>query len=168
MQAPSKWPASTPPPNEDVSILVYGCGSSVGQFVLQLLKLAGYTKIFVTASKKHHAFLHELGATHAFDYSSPTLAHDIQKAAGGKITVGIDSISTFRTLDAISQVLEPEGKVAILLPVKDGEGIMDSTSILLQLPADRPTFGSRVEAIYVNVSEYLVKVCVQLTWPEMT
>lgn len=90
--------------------------------MVRLLHLARYTKIFATASSKHHDYLRTLGATDLFDYNSPTLVDDINKAAGGpgKLTLAVDCISAQSTMDIIVKVLSPTGSVALLLPVKEG------------------------------------------------
>ena len=49
-------------------ILVWGAGSSVGQYALQVLKNWGYRNVIAVASKKHHQELLTLGAAVCFDY----------------------------------------------------------------------------------------------------
>jgi NADPH:quinone reductase-like Zn-dependent oxidoreductase len=49
------------------AVLVYGASSSVGQYAVQLAKLAG-ARVIAVASSKHHAMLRELGADAALDY----------------------------------------------------------------------------------------------------
>jgi NADPH:quinone reductase-like Zn-dependent oxidoreductase len=49
------------------AVLVYGASSSVGQYAVQLAKLAG-ARVIAVASSKHHAMLLELGADAALDY----------------------------------------------------------------------------------------------------
>lgn len=124
---------------------------------MQLLKLAGYTNILTTASKKHHAYLSELGATKNFDYASPTLADEIHEFAGGSIPIAIDVISTFGTLGAISKVIDPKGKLAVLLPVKEGQRLHDGPS-LFEIPKERSPFGAEVEIIYIGTFEYMMNV----------
>ncbi|KAJ7312396.1 chaperonin 10-like protein, partial [Mycena albidolilacea] len=122
---PSSFPATIPPPNRETAILVYGAGSTTGQYTLQLLHAAGYTNLVATASPKHHALLRALGATHVFDYATPTLAADIAAAIGGdgKIAFAVDSISADGTIAKIAQVLRPGGAAAFLLPIKVGDTV---------------------------------------------
>ncbi|KXN88146.1 hypothetical protein AN958_07605 [Leucoagaricus sp. SymC.cos] len=49
----------------------------------RLFLLACYQKIFAIASSKRHDYLRSLGATHLFDYNSPSLINDINTAVGG-------------------------------------------------------------------------------------
>lgn len=48
-------------------ITVLGGSSSVGQFMIQYARIAGFRKILTTASPSNHAYLRTLGATHCFD-----------------------------------------------------------------------------------------------------
>jgi len=155
LPAPSTFPATTPPTKAASPILVYGAGSTVAQYIVQLLKLAGYTNILTTASKKHHAYLSELGATKNFDYASPTLADEIREFAGASIPIAIDVISTFGTLGAISKFIDPKGKLAVLLPVKEGQRLHDGPS-LFEIPKERSPFGAEVEIVYVGTFEYMM------------
>lgn len=157
LPVPSEFPASTPPPDAASPILLYGGGSTAAQYVLQLLKLAGYTNILVTASKKHHAYLSELGATKSFDYASPTMVEDIRETAGGAVPIAIDIISTFGTLGAIAKVIEPKGKLAVLLPVKGGERLLDG-ELLWEIPKESSPFGPDVELLYVGTMAFMMQV----------
>ncbi|KAG8924799.1 hypothetical protein FRC01_011034 [Tulasnella sp. 417] len=51
-------------------ITVLGGSSSVGQFMIQYARIAGFRKILTTASSPNHAYLRTLGATHCFDRSA--------------------------------------------------------------------------------------------------
>lgn len=118
---PPSFPAPSPPPNSDQPILIHGGGSSSGQYTIQLLHLAGYTQIYATASPRNHEYLKSLGATHVFDYRSPSLAQDILAATGGKkVPIVIDTIGAKPSIEAYSPVLGRETRLAILLPVKKG------------------------------------------------
>lgn len=132
---PSTFPAPAPPANADEPILVYGAGASAGQYIVQVLKLAGYQKIFVTASMHNHAHLKGLGASHAFDYQSPTLLDDILEAAGGqKIKTAVDIIAARgSSLDVVSKVVGPGSKVAVILPVKDGETVTNAVDSAMHI-----------------------------------
>ncbi|KAI0690488.1 chaperonin 10-like protein [Cytidiella melzeri] len=122
---PSSFPAPSPPPSQP--ILVYGAGASSGQYTLQILKLAGYTQIYATASPRHHAYLRELGATHCFDYRSPHLAQDILQTSGGaKMTVVIDTIAAKPSIEAYSGVLGKDTRLAVLIPIKKGAAVTNN------------------------------------------
>jgi len=57
---------------------VWSGASSVGQFAVQLAKLAGLT-VVATASPKNHELLKSLGATHVFDYRDPDVVKKIKE-----------------------------------------------------------------------------------------
>ncbi|KAF9011137.1 hypothetical protein BDQ17DRAFT_1537902 [Cyathus striatus] len=57
------------------------------------------------ASPKHHEYFCSLGATHTFDYNSSALTEDVAAAIGG------------------DGKIPATGKLAILLPIKEGNNI---------------------------------------------
>ncbi|KIY72488.1 GroES-like protein [Cylindrobasidium torrendii FP15055 ss-10] len=65
-----EWPTTQ---HSGETALVIGGSTSVGQLVIQVLKLLGFTNIVAYASKKHHAFLTELGATQCVDRAAVSL-----------------------------------------------------------------------------------------------
>ncbi|PPQ99523.1 hypothetical protein CVT24_005313 [Panaeolus cyanescens] len=139
---PSKFPASTAPPRADTPILVYGAGSTAGLYAIQLLHLAGYKKIIATASKKHHEYLRSLGATDTFDYSSPTLVEDIANVVGGdgKVTIAVDCITNETTLNILKDIMSSSGKLAILLPIKEGSSVTNTSHeerMYFEFPPDK-------------------------------
>lgn len=132
------FPPSSPPPDASVPILVYGAGASAGQYTVQLLKLAGYTNVLATASPRNHALLHELGATNCFDYRSPDLVEEILAATGGQpVKYAVDTIAARPSLRAVRSVVGNESKVAILMPVKDGDTVTNAvdSDMHIQFPA---------------------------------
>ncbi|KAL2843741.1 GroES-like protein [Aspergillus pseudoustus] len=93
----------TPLPTTDpgfitAPILIWGASSSVGISAIQLARAGGHKNIFVTASPGRHALLKDLGATQAFDYSSPTVIEEIKSAVAslgeGPITHGLDAVGS--------------------------------------------------------------------------
>jgi NADPH:quinone reductase-like Zn-dependent oxidoreductase len=62
------WPGDATPKNSAETILVWGRSSCVGRNAIWLLKQAGYTNVFTTASASRMAKAKELGAAHVFDY----------------------------------------------------------------------------------------------------
>ncbi|TFK42016.1 chaperonin 10-like protein [Crucibulum laeve] len=121
---PSSFPAKQPPPLANTPILIYGAGSTAGIYAVQLLHIAGYKKIIVTASSRNHEYLRSLGATHAFDYNSSSLSKDILSAAGGeKLLLVVDCIAAKPTLENIAKVISPLGTLAVLLPIKEGSNV---------------------------------------------
>jgi len=157
---PTSFPASDNPPLSNTPILIYGAGSTAGQYMIRLLHLARYTRIFATASSKHHDYLRTLGATDLFDYNSSTLVDDINKAAGGpdKITLAVDCIAAEKTLGILAKVLSPTGNVALLLPIKEGDtlnnGPDDKLYMDLPLPENLNPFQKKTNVIGVKTFFY--------------
>ncbi|KAI9044358.1 zinc-binding alcohol dehydrogenase family protein [Aspergillus affinis] len=73
-------PLPTEPAQNLGPLLIWGVSTSVGISALQLARASGISPIFVTASPERHALLRELGATHCFDYKSPTVVSEIKEA----------------------------------------------------------------------------------------
>ncbi|KAE9400989.1 NAD(P)-binding protein [Gymnopus androsaceus JB14] len=132
---PSSLPSPVSPPLADSPILVHGGGSSTGHYAIQILHSAGYRNVLVTASPKHHEYLHSLGATHVFDYNSPTMVQDIQRVISGSGSGKLDLV-----LDCISaeKMVSPFGVVAILLPLKMGSNLQsnESEGLFLDIPEE--------------------------------
>nr|GAT55243.1 predicted protein [Mycena chlorophos] len=135
---PSPLPATSPPPNASVAILVYGAGTTTGQYLIQLLHASGYTNIVVTASSRHHNLLRSLGATHTLDYASKTLAADM-------------AIATAK----IAPLVRAGGKVAILLPIKVGDTVaVGDAGMRSTIPEEENRFAQGVELKYVKTFTY--------------
>lgn len=85
-----EFPSATPTPR-DQWVLIWGGSTSVGSNAIQLAAAAGYG-VVVTASPKNFDYVKSLGATHAYDYRSPSVVADIVAALAGKEVVGALSI----------------------------------------------------------------------------
>lgn len=137
---PTSFPSPESPPFANVPILIYGAGSTTGHYAIQILHSAGYTNVLVTASPKHHEYLRSLGATHTFDYNSPSLIEDINSVVtaseGGKLKFVLDCITAQTTMAMISKVVSKEGTVAVLLPLKIGSNVRsaESDTMWLEIP----------------------------------
>ncbi|CAI6073874.1 unnamed protein product [Clonostachys chloroleuca] len=59
-------------------ILIWGASTSVGLCAVQYARASNCETIIATASPGRHELLYKFGATHCFDYSSPTVVQDIQ------------------------------------------------------------------------------------------
>jgi NADPH:quinone reductase-like Zn-dependent oxidoreductase len=123
LETPWPKPANYTPQNADDPILIWGGASSVGQYAIQILRYYGYTNIFATASKKHHAKLRAFGAKRTFDYRDADVVASIVEAAAqegtkSKIPLIIDCIGSQNgSIAPIARIAKSGAKVAILLPV---------------------------------------------------
>ncbi|KAF8972286.1 chaperonin 10-like protein [Flammula alnicola] len=115
------------PPISDVTqgqyagtpIVVIGGASSVGQIVIQLAKLSGFSPIITTASLKHTELLKSLGATAIFDrnLASSALASEITKIVDSRpIKLVYDAISLKDTQQLGLDLLAPGGQLAVVIP----------------------------------------------------
>ena len=68
-------------------LLVWGGASSVGSNAIQLAVAAGY-EVVTTASSKNFEYVKQFGASHVFDYNSPTVVSDLVDTCKGKKIVG--------------------------------------------------------------------------------
>ncbi|KAI0711848.1 GroES-like protein [Cerioporus squamosus] len=99
--------------------VVLGGASSVGQAVIQFLKLSGFAPIITTASLRNTEFVQSFGATHVVDRTLPRaeLVQTIQNIAGGRpIELVYDAISVHETKDLGFELVAPGGSLIILIP----------------------------------------------------
>ncbi|KAF4948340.1 hypothetical protein FSARC_13766 [Fusarium sarcochroum] len=117
------FPLPSSPGNHQRPILIWGASSSVGICAVQFAKASGCQNIFVTASPGRHELLGSLGATHTFDYASPTVVKDIIAAVEalghGSIghaldSVGVQSPSSSALLEQC--VSDPSAVLAATIP----------------------------------------------------
>ncbi|KEF54816.1 uncharacterized protein A1O9_09258 [Exophiala aquamarina CBS 119918] len=120
------WPK---PPNFQAKangnwILIWGGSSSVGQYLLQILKYYGYQDVVATASKAHHERLSKYGARHCFDYRNEHVIDEIERfihsqaGGAGQISLVVDCIGSQKaSVMPVSKLAKAGSKVAIMLPV---------------------------------------------------
>ncbi|CAN8098764.1 unnamed protein product [Discula destructiva] len=100
----------------DAPILVWGAASSVGQYVLQVLKFWGYRNVLAVASSRHHSALRELGSAACFDYRQQDVVERILTREAA-IPCIIDCIGSLEgSLTPLSKIAK-DSKVAVMLPV---------------------------------------------------
>ncbi|KAL2841140.1 alcohol dehydrogenase [Aspergillus pseudoustus] len=115
LDLPWPRPASFTPSDVDRPILIWGAGSSVGHFAVQILKYWGYTNVLVTASSKHHEKLKAYGARHAFDYRDPNIVASITSCISDYVGSGNGgSLRVFDTITSKHSSLAPIAKIATL------------------------------------------------------
>ncbi|GAB1311329.1 Enoyl reductase (ER) domain-containing protein [Madurella fahalii] len=130
---PWPLPDGWAPAERDHTVLVWGAASSVGMYVLQVLRHWGYRNVLGVASAKHHALLKGLGAKECFDYREPGVVERIleyvdraaaagaaegKKSDGPKVPFIVDCIGSREgTLRPLSKIAERGSKVAVMMPV---------------------------------------------------
>jgi NADPH:quinone reductase-like Zn-dependent oxidoreductase len=116
-----KAPLPTEPGAIEKPILIWGGSSSVGLCAIQFARASGFRSIFVTASSSRHEMLRGLGATHLFDYNSPTVTKDISEAIAvlgkGPIAYAFDAAGTQGGADSSEALLQCVDDSASLVSV---------------------------------------------------
>ncbi|CCO37916.1 Zinc-type alcohol dehydrogenase-like protein SAR2277 OS=Staphylococcus aureus (strain MRSA252) GN=SAR2277 PE=3 SV=1 [Rhizoctonia solani AG-1 IB] len=116
-----EFPTNGPTANGK-GVLILGGSSSVGQFAIQLARIAGFSPIVTTASVKHEGFLKSVGATHIFDRDVD--AKTVQSAFPSPVALVVDAISASSTQELAYEVLTtpspvPGAHLALVLPLAD-------------------------------------------------
>ncbi|KAI1784160.1 GroES-like protein [Ganoderma leucocontextum] len=102
-------------------IFILGGATSVGQYVLQLAHLSGFSPIVTSASLQNSELLRSLGATHVLDRTLPadTLQAETTRIAGGAFELVYDAVSLPETLGLTYALTAPRGDLVIVLPAKE-------------------------------------------------
>ncbi|KAG1883485.1 chaperonin 10-like protein [Suillus subluteus] len=113
-------------------ILILGGAGSVGNYVIQLAKLSGFSPIITTASLKHTEHLKSLGANHVIDRYLPVQALNkaVMRITGSRIHIMYDSISTAETQEAAWSLLAPGGKLVVTQPSLINRDGYDSRQVI--------------------------------------
>ena len=91
------------------TIVVWGGSTSVGSNAIQLAVASGYS-VITTASPKNFEYVKGLGASHVFDYRSPTAVADIIKLLKSKKSAGAIAIGDGSMEACISIVAASSGR----------------------------------------------------------
>ncbi|MEF2977044.1 zinc-binding alcohol dehydrogenase family protein [Subtercola sp. YIM 133946] len=86
-------PAEAAPAGGREAVVVWGGSTSVGSNAIQLARAAGY-EVVTTASPHNHDVVRRLGASHVFDYASPTAVRDIAAVLAGVTVAGVFAAGT--------------------------------------------------------------------------
>lgn len=151
-----------------VPFLLLGGATSVGQFVLQLAKLSGFSPIIATASLKHTDFLKSFGATHVLDRSLSTssLKAEIAKITSEPIKHVYDSVSLPDTQQTGLEILESGGTLIVVLPpavTPPSDKTLVATLGVRQLPHNiKP-----LSALYDKLEEWLADGTIKPNPPQV-
>ncbi|KAF4633200.1 hypothetical protein G7Y89_g4918 [Cudoniella acicularis] len=120
---------------KDERVLIWGGGSSVGFYAVQIAAQAGY-KVITTASKSNELLLKIAGTTKIFDYHSPTILQDLlalgpykaifgaSESAADQITIGKLLVAQGRrtflsTMGVRAGVILPDGVKEVFVQFMD-------------------------------------------------
>ncbi|KAI0648663.1 GroES-like protein [Trametes meyenii] len=99
-------------------VVVLGGASSVGQYVIQLLRLSGFSPIITTTSVRNVELVKSFGATHTIDRSlaDDVLRFEVHKIAGGALEFVYDAISVKSTQTLAYDLVAHGGSVVLVQP----------------------------------------------------
>lgn len=122
------------------TIVIWSGASSVGQYAIQLARIAGLT-VVATASKKNHAHLKELGADHLYDYSDTSI--DAQIAKEHPADLGLDCFAEGDSTKRLAACFgKNSGSIITLLPTKtEAENIKIEFTLVYTTLGDPFNFG---------------------------
>ncbi|RPD59732.1 GroES-like protein [Lentinus tigrinus ALCF2SS1-6] len=141
---------------------IIGGSSSVGQYAIQIAKLANFSPIITTASPHNTAFLRSLGATHVVDrsLSDTAILAELPKLTGGKpLQFVFDAISLPDTQVLAYQATARGGTVVYVLPEvtplkQEGDG---KTVSRVAGSVHFPGNAQCGEEMYAHLTEWLEK-----------
>ncbi|KAI0669016.1 GroES-like protein [Trametes maxima] len=98
-------------------LFVLGGATSIGQYVIQLARLSGFSPIITTASLHNSDLLKSFGATHVLDRKLPEdeLVRQVREIAGGNPEIVYDAVSTSETLAVGYKTTAPGGDLVTVL-----------------------------------------------------
>ncbi|OTA53019.1 zinc-binding dehydrogenase [Hypoxylon sp. EC38] len=133
MFARLKLPEPSKPAKSVFPFLVSGGTSSVGQYAIQLAKLAG-AFVVATGSARNHEFLKSLGADAVVDYRDSDWPEQVRKLTHNGLELGFDCISEKGTPEGIIKALSPTkgGHVVAILPVNEVRDKIENPKIRLE------------------------------------
>ncbi|KLO10292.1 GroES-like protein [Schizopora paradoxa] len=108
--APPPWEAGGEGAFKGKSIIVIGGSTSVGQYVLQLLKLSGFSTIITTTSLHNADLAKSMGATHVIDRNAD-LVSEARKILDDPIDIVYDTVSSKETQAQSLDLVAPGGQV---------------------------------------------------------
>ncbi|KAL5486256.1 hypothetical protein ACEPAI_7302 [Sanghuangporus weigelae] len=111
-------------------IVVFGGSTSVGQYVIQLAKLSGFSPIITTSSLHNIDLLKSLGATHVIDRNTDVPAEAKKIISDAQVELIYDAVSEEVTQNQAWDLLAPGGTLVIILPAKVDKGKYKDKTLL--------------------------------------
>jgi NADPH:quinone reductase-like Zn-dependent oxidoreductase len=126
-------PEPSKPAKSAFPILINGGTSSVGQYAVQLAKLAGLY-VIATGSAKNRDFLTSLGADAVVDYSDAAWPEKVRSLSHDGLQHAFDCVSEKETMIAVAKAISPTkgGHVLCILPRKNNELPADLTKVKIE------------------------------------
>ncbi|KAI9812834.1 MAG: hypothetical protein M1826_002755 [Phylliscum demangeonii] len=112
-------PLPSQPAPKPFAVLIYGGSTATGSLAIGFAKQSGL-EVVTTCSPKNFELVKSVGATHYFDYRSPTCAADIRKMTNDQLAHAMDCIASPETARTCCEAMGPKGgKYTSLGPVPD-------------------------------------------------
>ncbi|KAI8626362.1 zinc-binding dehydrogenase [Xylariaceae sp. FL1651] len=126
-------PEPSKPAKSAFPVLINGGSSSVGQYAVQLAKLAGLF-VIATGSKQSHDLLTSLGADAVIDYKDKAWPEQVRSLSHDGLQHAFDCISEVDTMRAVAQAMSPTkgGHILCILPRKKDELPSDLTKVKVE------------------------------------
>ncbi|KAI0833987.1 zinc-binding dehydrogenase [Hypoxylon sp. FL0890] len=133
MFARLKLPEPSKPAKSVFPFLISGGTSSVGQYAIQLAKLAG-AFVVATGSARNHEFLKSLGADAVVDYKDPDWPEQVRELTHDGLELVLDCIFEKGTPEGIVKALSPTkgGHIVAILPVNEVREKLENKKIKLE------------------------------------
>ncbi|KZT67314.1 GroES-like protein [Daedalea quercina L-15889] len=151
-------------------IFVVGGASSVGTFVIQLAKLAGFNPIITTASPHNAGALKAFGATAVLDRNQPAdaIVAEVKKLTGGApVKTVFDAVSLADTQNVAYDVLAPGGTLVLVLPPEIKKTVADKHIVGVQGNVNIPDSLELGAALYAKLGGWLADGSIKPTKVEV-
>ncbi|KAI0475523.1 GroES-like protein [Xylariaceae sp. FL0804] len=141
-----KMPEPSRPAKTAFPFLVNGGSTSVGQYAIQLGKMAG-AFVIATGSARNHARLEALGADAVVDYKDADWPEQVRKLSHDGLEHALDTISEKGTPEAVARAMSPTkgGKAIFLLPVGDVRDKVENKKVRMESTIAYTVFGKALD-----------------------
>ncbi|KAI0846545.1 GroES-like protein [Daldinia vernicosa] len=141
-----KLPEPSQPAKSVFPFLVNGGTTSVGQYAIQLGKLAG-AFVIATGSSQHHEWLKSLGADAVIDYKDPNWPENVQNLTHDRLEFAFDCISENGTVEAVAKTISSTkgGHIVTTLPVDKIRDKIENKKVKLESTIVYTVFGRPVK-----------------------
>ncbi|KAL5525561.1 hypothetical protein ACEPAG_6897 [Sanghuangporus baumii] len=138
-------------------IVVFAGSSSVGQYVIQLAKLSGFSPIITTASVNNKDLLLSLGATHVIDRRASDVPAKITEALNNApVKLIFDAVSDKSTQNQAWDLLASGGQLVLVLAEEvDKEKYKDKIIVAVQGTSHYPPGRALVVSLLGKLTKLL-------------
>ncbi|KAJ7910587.1 chaperonin 10-like protein [Mycena leptocephala] len=143
-------------------LVVLGGSSSVA--LIQLAIISGL-EVITTSSPAHFDYLKSLGATTVINRLATDVASQILAVTGGRVKYVVDCISLLPTQLLAVEILEPEGKLVLVLSAQPPTKEAAEAKAITLLGTSGPTGAYVSEPFWGSVEKYLERGVLKFNKP---